>query len=282
MPSRFSSAQRSRSQSMDAGSGSAGTTTSGSSLTVRIDRSSHVCFVCLISVGKVVTNHDHGFKTEAGFHLADHFHRNGGSAGGGPFQAGNVVLIQIRVCQQRLEQGPGRLGVLFQDFDTVGRLDAHGLDLRDPAGTDRLLDLLQRRVAHLLPQREAIAQAQVGDVARLHDLRETRPGDRQPVRVALDVLGCQHQPLTRVQLRVAAGDRLDRLVAAARITIEPVTEAHARAACLAFRRYGRGSGSPARLNFGDCFAYALSATSGEPLLFKGDDFRATAIVAAAY
>ncbi len=78
--------------------------------------------------------------------------------------------------------------------------------------------------------------------------------------------------------RVAAGDRLDRLVAAARITIEPVTEAHARAARLAFRRYGRGSGSPAGLSFGDCFAYALAATSGEPLLFKGDDFTHTDVL----
>ncbi|MEV5000699.1 type II toxin-antitoxin system VapC family toxin [Nocardioides sp. LML1-1-1.1] len=76
------------------------------------------------------------------------------------------------------------------------------------------------------------------------------------------------------------GDRLDRLVATARIVIEPVTESHARAARIAFRRYGRGSGSPARLNFGDCFAYALSATSGEPLLFKGDDFTHTDVLPA--
>ena len=77
-----------------------------------------------------------------------------------------------------------------------------------------------------------------------------------------------------------AGDRFDRIVEAAGITIEPVTEAHARAARIAFRRYGRGSGSPARLNFGDCFAYALSATSGEPLLFKGDDFTHTDVLPA--
>lgn len=77
-----------------------------------------------------------------------------------------------------------------------------------------------------------------------------------------------------------SGSRLDRLVDALGITIEPVTEAHARAARLAFRRYGRGSGSPARLNFGDCFAYALSATSGDPLLFKGDDFTHTDVLRA--
>jgi ribonuclease VapC len=48
----------------------------------------------------------------------------------------------------------------------------------------------------------------------------------------------------------------------------------------AYRRFGRGSGSPARLNFGDCFAYALSVTSGEPLLFVGDDFLHTDVLPA--
>ena len=54
--------------------------------------------------------------------------------------------------------------------------------------------------------------------------------------------------------------------------IEPVTEAQARIAREAYRDYGRGSGHPARLNFGDCFAYALARATGEPLLFKGSDF----------
>jgi ribonuclease VapC len=82
-------------------------------------------------------------------------------------------------------------------------------------------------------------------------------------------------------LGVPGGTALDELVAELRIGVEPATEAHARVARIAFRRYGRGSGSPARLNFGDCFAYALSATSGEPLLFKGDDFTHTDILRAA-
>ncbi|HWJ09906.1 MAG TPA: type II toxin-antitoxin system VapC family toxin [Nocardioides sp.] len=80
--------------------------------------------------------------------------------------------------------------------------------------------------------------------------------------------------------RLGAGERLDRIVETASLTIEPVTEAHARAARIAFRRYGRGSGSPAKLNFGDCFAYALSAVSGEPLLFKGEDFTHTDVLRA--
>lgn len=76
----------------------------------------------------------------------------------------------------------------------------------------------------------------------------------------------------------AASTNFDRIVDAAEIDILPVTPAHARAARIAFRRYGRGSGSPARLNFGDCLAYALSAVSGEPLLHKGDDFSHTDVL----
>jgi ribonuclease VapC len=74
--------------------------------------------------------------------------------------------------------------------------------------------------------------------------------------------------------------RLDDLLRAANITIEPVTELHAHIARQAYRDYGRGSGHPARLNFGDCFAYALARTTGETLLFKGDDFRHTDITPA--
>ena len=52
----------------------------------------------------------------------------------------------------------------------------------------------------------------------------------------------------------------------------------AEAAIEAFRRFGRGR-HPARLNIGDCFAYALAKTTGEPLLFKGGDFARTDIPA---
>lgn len=66
--------------------------------------------------------------------------------------------------------------------------------------------------------------------------------------------------------------RLDDLLGAARIEIEPVTRQHAEIARRAYRDFGKGSGHPAALNFGDCFAYALARATGEPLLFKGDDF----------
>jgi ribonuclease VapC len=56
------------------------------------------------------------------------------------------------------------------------------------------------------------------------------------------------------------------------IEIAPVTEAQAHIARQAYRDFGKGSGHPARLNFGDCFAYAVAVERGEPLLYKGDDF----------
>jgi ribonuclease VapC len=60
----------------------------------------------------------------------------------------------------------------------------------------------------------------------------------------------------------------------------PFDANQSRAGYEAFRRYGRGSKHPAKLNFGDCFAYALARTRNLPLLFKGDDFIHTDIVPA--
>jgi ribonuclease VapC len=76
----------------------------------------------------------------------------------------------------------------------------------------------------------------------------------------------------------SAGRRLDAFVERARIGIEPVTEQQVRIARQAYIDFGRGN-HPAGLNFGDCFAYALAKATGEPLLFKGDDFEQTDIKA---
>jgi len=65
---------------------------------------------------------------------------------------------------------------------------------------------------------------------------------------------------------------LDDLIEEARIILEPVTAAQARIARQAYRDYGKGSGHPANLNFGDCFSYALARDKREPILYKGDDF----------
>ena len=72
-----------------------------------------------------------------------------------------------------------------------------------------------------------------------------------------------------------ASRRFDELLREAEVTIEPVTETQAQIARQAYRDFGKISGHPARLNFGDCFAYALAKAKKEPLLFKGDDFSHT-------
>lgn len=69
--------------------------------------------------------------------------------------------------------------------------------------------------------------------------------------------------------------RLDELLDAAGVRLEPVLPLHAQIARQAYRDFGKGSGHPAGLNFGDCFAYALARATGDALLFKGDDFART-------
>ncbi|MXY46419.1 MAG: type II toxin-antitoxin system VapC family toxin [Chloroflexi bacterium] len=73
---------------------------------------------------------------------------------------------------------------------------------------------------------------------------------------------------------VAGGHELDLFLEAAAIDLEPVTVEQARAARRAWRRFGKGN-HRAGMNFGDCFAYALSEITGEPLLYKGADFALT-------
>ena len=71
---------------------------------------------------------------------------------------------------------------------------------------------------------------------------------------------------------------LDLLISKARIEIVSVEEDQARIARRAFMQYGKGR-HPARLNLGDCFAYALAKALDEPLLCKGADFLRTDVAA---
>ncbi len=71
-----------------------------------------------------------------------------------------------------------------------------------------------------------------------------------------------------------AGHELDVLLEKAAVELVPVTSEHANAARRAWRRFGKGN-HRAALNLGDCFAYALAKTTGEPLLFKGKNFAHT-------
>lgn len=67
---------------------------------------------------------------------------------------------------------------------------------------------------------------------------------------------------------------LDRFLSAFDVTLVPFGPDEYRHATVAFRRYSKGR-HPARLNFGDCMAYAASRATVEPLLFKGADFAKT-------
>ena len=94
-------------------------------------------------------------------------------------------------------------------------------------------------------------------------------------------------PVNYLEAAVRADDRrhpgkgpaLDVLLESFGIAIEAITSEQARTARQAYKTYGKGN-HPARLNLGDCFAYALSKARREPLLFKGDDFRLTDVEAA--
>ena len=77
----------------------------------------------------------------------------------------------------------------------------------------------------------------------------------------------------------AGGRELDLLIHKAQIRIEPFDQEQAEIAREAYRTYGKGR-HPSGLNYGDCFAYALSSARGEPLFYKGEDFSKTDIKSA--
>jgi ribonuclease VapC len=74
----------------------------------------------------------------------------------------------------------------------------------------------------------------------------------------------------------AGGRELDLFLHRARIEMIALNGDQVELARAAWRKYGKGN-HPAGLNIGDCCAYALAKYSGEPLLFKGRDFRQTDI-----
>ena len=77
----------------------------------------------------------------------------------------------------------------------------------------------------------------------------------------------------------AGGAELDLWLHKVEIEVVAVSAEHADQARRAWRRYGKGR-HPAGLNYGDCFSYALATLTGEPLLFKGNDFKQTDVEAA--
>jgi ribonuclease VapC len=104
------------------------------------------------------------------------------------------------------------------------------------------------------------------DTAAIDAILSRSPGCRMSavsyVEAGVVVDGSRNPVLSR---------RFDELLREVEITVEPVTVNQARIAREAYRDFGKGR-HKAGLNLGDCFAYALAKETGEPLLFKGDDF----------
>ena len=75
-----------------------------------------------------------------------------------------------------------------------------------------------------------------------------------------------------------ASRRFDELLEMFEVVVEPAPPGQARRAREAYRDFGRGSGHPARLNYGDVFSYALATELRAPLLFKGTDFTHTDVI----
>lgn len=124
------------------------------------------------------------------------------------------------------------------------------------------------------------------DSSALMAIVNAEPGSDRLLRHAASS-GCQMSVATWLEVSIVAdarstahGVRLDEILAALEVELVPVSVRQGEVARVAYRRYGRGSDSKARLNFGDCFAYALSVTAGEPLLFTGDDFTHTDVAPA--
>ncbi len=123
------------------------------------------------------------------------------------------------------------------------------------------------------------------DSSALMAIVNGEPGAGGLLRVAA-AAECRMSVATWLEVGIVAdsrsaghGERLDQVLTALEIELVPVSPRQGEVARAAYRRYGRGSGSAAGLNYGDCFAYALSVTSGEPLLFTGDDFTHTDVAA---
>lgn len=100
-----------------------------------------------------------------------------------------------------------------------------------------------------------------------------------PVRLISAATVLEAAMVLETRLGEPGGSELDLWFHKAEVEIVAGEVAHADQARRAWRRYGKGR-HPAALNFGDCFSYALAALTGEPLLFKGDDFAKTDIRAA--
>lgn len=102
--------------------------------------------------------------------------------------------------------------------------------------------------------------------------------DEEVVRYWSPVAQWESVAATRLRFDIPAREAraiVDRVARASAFTLVPIGESEAQAALLAYERYGKGTGHPAQLNMGDCFAYACAKANGARLLYKGNDFSHT-------
>ena len=105
--------------------------------------------------------------------------------------------------------------------------------------------------------------------------------DGHPIISVPSVLECSIVIRSARELSPAQSEEwLDEFLLSAGTTIENLGLDDLRLARAAHVRFGKGTGHPAQLNFGDCFSYALAKRLNLPLLYKGNDFAKTDIVAA--
>ena len=125
------------------------------------------------------------------------------------------------------------------------------------------------------------------DTSALAAILMEEPGSEHYVRAMSQAHHCRVSAGTFLELSIVMerqfGDggirQCDALFRRVGIEVEPVTVEQALIARQAFHDFGK-SRHPAKLNFGDCFSYALAKATGEPLLYKGDDFAQTDVVSA--
>ena len=100
--------------------------------------------------------------------------------------------------------------------------------------------------------------------------------ESDPIRLVSAACILEAYIVTLARLGADACDDLEMLQGKLNLEVRPVDSNQLRMAQKAYATFGKGR-HPAGLNFGDCFSYALAATSGQPLLFKGNDFSRTDI-----
>lgn len=132
----------------------------------------------------------------------------------------------------------------------------------------------RRRPAAVIVDTSAIVAIALGEL-RVEELKEAlarSTSSRMSVPSYVELCAVIHR-----RDRPEIGRLVDRLLDTYGIQVQAFDADQACVAAQAYRDYGRGSGHPARLNLGDTYSYALAHVTGEPLLFRDDNFAHTDI-----